>query len=133
MNNRFLKYKYKHTFMRDLDAGLIKSDAIVFIEYPRCMWTHDAFWYSGVEALQKMTPEEVVAIVDDPRNKYSGGGGAGGGLAAEGSVDTVAILNNTILTEDLSEEVQALLSEDITPEEASAIWQEALANARGES
>lgn len=130
MNNRFLKYKYKHTFMRDLDAGLIKSDAIVFIEYPRCMWTHDAFWYSGVEALQKMTPEEVVAIVDDPRNKYSGGGGAGGGLAAEGSVDTTAILNNTILLEDLNEEVQALLSEDVTEEEASAIWQEALTNAR---
>lgn len=116
--------------MRDLDAGLIKSDAIVFIEYPRCMWTHDAFWYSGVEALQKMTPEEVVAIVDDPRSKYGGGAAAGGGLAAEGSVDTTAILNNTILLEDLNEEVQALLSEDVTEEEASAIWQEALANAR---
>ena len=126
----YYKYKSKAKFERDLENGLIdRTTAIVFIEKPKCIWTHEVYWLCYDET-QILTREDILDIV----NKYIMGASGpfqpvtpGGDSTTLGpnAVTTEHIQNGTIKLEDLDVE-----DIEVPDDEVVEIWDAALSAAR---
>lgn len=126
----YYKYKSKSKFEADLNAEKIdRSTAIVFIEKPKCIWTHGVYWLCYDET-QILTREDILDIV----NKYIMGAsgpfqpgtpGVDGTTLGPNTVTTEHIQNGTIKLEDL--DVDDI---EVPDEEVVEIWGAALNAAR---
>ena len=129
----YYKYKSQAKFENDLNNGLIDiKTAIVFIEKPKCIWTHGVYWFCYDES-NIITNDQVEAIVvrtlaniTNPWGEPIFPGGAGENAAlGPNTVTTEHIKNGTIRLEDLDNEVVSGLADDFTDEEVQAIWDDA--------
>lgn len=128
----YYKYKSQAKFENDLNNGLIDiKTAIVFIEKPKCIWTHGEYWLC-YDQTQILTREDILDIVnkyllgaDSPFTPSIPGGTGEGTVLGPNTVTTEHIKNGTIKLEDL--DVDDI---EVPDDEVVEIWGTAMDAAR---